>query len=179
MRRRQREVRGECPHLGLRHVAEREARARQLVLVEDPQEVGLVLVRIGGAHEAPTAVAVLEAGVVAGGDRIGSVGGQAAAQELVELDVLVAGLARVRGGAVEVGVDEGVDDPGTELALDVEDVERDPEQLGDAARVVGGIGRAAAAAELVALGQVAVCPHPDADDLLVARLLREECRRDR
>ena len=124
---------------------------RQLVLVEDPQEVGLVLVRVGGAQEVPAPVAVLDPRVVAGGHRVGAVGGQAAAQELVELDVLVAGLARVRGGAVEVGVGEGVDHLRAELALDVEDEERDAEQLGDAARVVGGVRRAAAAALLVAL----------------------------
>ena len=104
---------------------------------------------------------------MAGGDRIGSVGGQAATKELVELDVLVAGLARVRGRAVEVGVDEGVDHARAELALDVQDEERDAEDLGDAARVVGGIRRAARAAELVALGQVGVGAHPDADDLVV------------
>ncbi len=81
--------------------------------------------------------------------------------------------------AVEVRVDERVDHPRAELTLDVEDVERDAEQLRDATRVVGGVGRAAVAAELVALGQVAVGAHPDADDLVVPCLSCEECRRDR
>ena len=131
---------------------------------------------IGRAEEAPAAVAVLEAGVVAGGDRIGPVRGEAATEELVELDVLVAGLARVRRRAVEVGVDEGVDHPRAELALDVEDEERDAEDLGDAAGVVGGIRRAARAAELVALRQVGVGAHPDADDLVVRGCLAGEER---
>ena len=76
---------------------------------------------------------------MAGGDRIGPVGGEPATEELVELDVLVAGLARVRRGAIEVSVHERVDHARAELALDVQDEERDAEDLGDAARVVGGI----------------------------------------
>ncbi len=174
VRRRQLELGRDLPHLRLRQVAEREARACQLVLVEHPQEVGLVLVGIGGAQEAPAAVAVLEPRVVAGGDRIGSVGGQAAVQQLVELDVLVARLARVRRGAVEVGVDEGVDHAFAELALHVEREERDLDQLGHATRVVGGVRRAARAGELVAFRQVGVRAHPDADDLVLAPLLGQE-----
>ena len=59
------------------------------------------------------------------------------------------------GVAPSIGVDEGVDHPRAELALDVQDEERDAEDLGDAARVVGGIRRAARAAELVTSGRSA------------------------
>ena len=178
VRRRQLELGRDPPDLRLGQVAEREARASQLLLVEHPQEVGLVLVGIRGAEEAPAAVAVLEARVVAGGDRIGSIGGQAAVQQLVELDVLVARLARVGRCAVEIGINERVDHALAELALHVEREERDLDQLRNATRVVGCVRRAARARELVALRQVGVGAHPDADDLVLAPLLGQERRCD-
>ena len=111
---------------------------------------------------------------MAGGDRIGPVGGQAAVQQLVELDVLVARLARVGRRTIEIGVHERVDHAFAELALHVEREERDLDQLRNATRVVGGVRRAARARELVALRQVGVRAHPDADDLVLAPLLGQE-----
>ena len=77
----------------------------------------------------------------------------------------------------QVRVEERLQDAGIELALEVEDVERDAELAGDATRVVGGVERAAALLELaVRVGDV-VQAHPDADDL--DALLVQERRRDR
>ena len=139
---------------------------RQLALVEDPQEVGLVLVGIGRAHELEATVPLLDPRVVAGRHLVRPVGGQAAAQQLVELDVLVAGLARVRRGAGQVAVRERVDHPLLEGALEVQREERNADQLGDPTSVVVRVRRAAAAALLVPLAAIGMEAHPDAHHLV-------------
>ena len=139
----------------------------QLVLAQAVQEVGLVLVRIAGSQEARRAVrpGVL-AGVMAGRDRVAVVQVAGPAEQRPELDVRVAVNARARRRAAEICIEERLHDPGIELALEVHDVERDIELGGYAARVVGGIRRAAALLDLgVAVGDV-VQAHPDADDLV-------------
>ena len=111
----------------------------KLLLVEHPQEVGLVLVGVGGAQQRTPPVALLDPRVVAGRHLLGAVRRQAPPQQLVELDVLVAGLARVRRGAVQVAVGEGVDHPRPELTLQVEHEERDAGDLRHPPRVVGRV----------------------------------------
>ena len=73
--------------------------------------------------------------------------------------------------------EERLDDAGAELALEVHDVERDPEPAGDAPRVLGRVQRAAALLELRDGVRDVVQAHPDADDLVA--LLGEQRRRDR
>ena len=131
---------------GLVQLAEREEGARELLLREAEEEVGLVLGRVGGARENPAAARCVEvvAGVVAGGDAVGAdlAGG---GEELVELEVVVAEGAGDGRAAGEVLVDEGADDLGLEALLLVDDVVGDVEVLGDAAGVVDVVDGAAAA----------------------------------
>src|SRR4051794_34648948 len=66
-------------------------------------------------------------------------------QEAVEFDVVVTKGAGDRGPAGEVLVDERLYDLLLELLLEVHDVVRDPDLLGDAPRVANIVERAAAA----------------------------------
>ena len=127
-------------------VAQREEGVGELLLGEAEEEPGLVLGAVGGALEDPAAArgVVLVAGVVAGGDALGAdlAGG---AQKLVELEVVVAERAGNRRAPGEVVVDEGPNDIVLEALLLVDDVVRNVERLGDTARVVDIVQRAAAA----------------------------------
>ena len=149
----------------------------ELVLAQAVQEVGLVLVGVACPQEARLPVRPDVAPcVVPGGDRLAVVQVARPAEQRPELDVRVAVDARRRRPAVEVGVEERLEDAGVELALEVHDVERDVELGGDAPGVVGRVERAAALLELrVRVGDV-VQPHPHADDLVA--LLVEERRGD-
>ena len=163
--------------LRLGQLAEREPGVLELVLAQAVQEVGLVLVRVASPSEPRPSVGTdVAAGVVAGRDGLAVVQMAGSTEQRPELDVGVAVDARARRPAVEIRVEERLQDAGVELALEVHDVERDVELRGHAAGVVGGIERAAALLELrVRIGDV-VQAHPDADDL-VARLVQQR-RRD-
>ena len=114
--------------------------------------------------------------VVPGRDGLALVQMPRAAEQRPELHVRVAVDARARCPPVEVRRQERLDHARLELALEVHDVERDAEARRNPPRVVRGIERAAAAAELrVAVGGV-VEAHPDPDDLLA--LLVEQRRGD-
>ena len=114
---------------------------------------------------------------MAGRDGLAVVEVPGPAEQRPELDVGVAVDARARRPAVEIRVEERLEDAGVELALEVHHVERDAELGGDAAGVIRGVERAAALLELrVRVGDV-VEAHPDADDLVA--LLVEERRGDR
>ena len=149
----------------------------ELVLAKAVQEVRLVLVLVAGPQQTRPAVrADLPAGVVPGGDGLAVVLEPRPAEERPELHVRVAVDARRRRPAVEVGVEERLQDAGVELALEVHHVERDVELSGDTPGVVGRVERAAALLELgVRVGDV-VQAHPDADGL-VTRITHER-RRD-
>ena len=114
---------------------------------------------------------------MSGRDRLAFVQVPRPAQQRAELDVRVAVDARAWRSAVEVRVEERLEDAGVEFPLEVHDVERNPQLAGDAAGVVGSVERAAALLELgVAVGHVMEA-HPDAND--VVALLVEERRGDR
>ena len=89
-------------HLGLGEMPDREQRAPQLALREHVHDVALVLRRVGAAMHEVAVADGLDAGVVAGGDRIESeqVGALA---EPIELQVPVALDARVRRRALDCG----------------------------------------------------------------------------
>ena len=117
---------------------------------------------------------------MAGGDAVGADlprGGE----QLVELHVVVAERARNRRAAFEIIVDERADHVVFEFALEIHHVERNAEMLGDAARVVDVVDRAAAMLRGAArffLRQAALIPelHREADDRLAAIVKH---RRDR
>ena len=104
--------------------------------------------------------------VVAGRDGVAVVEVARPAQQRPELHVAVAVDARAGRLAAEVRGEERPDHPGVELALEVEDVERDPELRGDPPGVLRRVGAAAALPHLgVGVGAV-VDAHPDADDVV-------------
>lgn len=123
---------------GFGRVADREHRAVELVPGEHGQDVGLVLVRIDG----PTQLSSGQARVVAGGQRIETQGHRLVGQRR-EFDLLVAGQTRIRGLSRSVGGDELVDDVVLEAIGEVPHVERDPQDVGGAAGIVGIFTRTA------------------------------------
>ena len=134
------------PHLGLGQITQRKDRPCQLVLAQPVQEVALVLVGIGSGQKsvAPTTCGVgilqrVNSGVVACRHRVAFELAQGSAQQRPELDVRVAVDARARRAALEVVVEERLHDARSELALEVEHVERDPQLGRHAAGVVGGV----------------------------------------
>ncbi len=139
----------------------------QLVGPEAVQEVGLVLVVVPGPVQPRPPIGPDDtAGVMTGRHRLAVVQVPRPAEQRAELHVRVAVDAWARRLAAQVRVEEGLDDAGVELALEVHDVERDVELRRDPSGVVGRIERTAALLELgVAVGDV-VQPHPDADDLV-------------
>src|SRR5215471_13670696 len=93
----------QLPNLRLVHVAQREARADELLLGQAKQEVGLILRRIGGATQQP-AVAIgieLAQSVVAGGQEIGA-DLPCRNEQLIKLQMIVAQAARDRSPAGEI-----------------------------------------------------------------------------
>src|SRR5690606_1583733 len=128
------------PDRGLRGVADREHRVRQLVAGEHREDVRLVLVRVDG----PAQLTGDEPGVVAGADRV-EAQRERLLQQRGELDPLVAPQARVGRAPLRVRGDEVVDDVLAEAGGEVPDVERDADHVGGPAGVGGVLARAAAA----------------------------------
>src|SRR6185437_2590320 len=150
-------------HGGLLHLAEREERARELLLSQPEEEVGLVLGTVRGAGEDPAAARgiVVVAGVVARGDAVGTdlAGGE---QQCVELEVVVAQGAGNRCAAGKVLVDEGAHDLRLEARFLIHQVVRDAKVLGDGAGVVYVVQRTATAADVLrhafVAGEAALVP---------------------
>ena len=117
--------------------AEGKIGAGELLLREAEEKVGLVLGFVHGAEEFVAAGLriVAHARVVAGGDALGADLARGD-EELIELYVIVADGAGDGRAACEIIGDEGADDGVLEFALEIDDVERDAEMLGDAAGVV-------------------------------------------
>ena len=148
----------------------------ELVLAQPVQEVGLVLVLVARPAQDRAAVGSdLAAGVVAGCHRVAVVQVACPPEQCPELHVGVAVDARAGRPPIDVRVEEGLEHAGVELALEVHDVERDPELRRDPARVVGGIERAAALLELGVRVRDVVEAHPH-PDRLVAGLVDERGR---
>ena len=115
---------GDVPH--------RKERASQDVRAHAPQEVGLVLVLVGGAQEAdgPLGCGLVARALLGGRDHAGVVArghkvrtrGKGALRESAELDGLVAHDVRVGRVAASVGVHQVVHDGGLVLGLAVPDL---------------------------------------------------------
>ena len=132
-------------HVGLRHLADRAAASpRAASRPSTASTYDWSLRGVGAAPELGRAVGVDgAAGVVAGGQRVEA----HRARPLVQaapLDAAVALDARVRRPAGRVARDVRLDDPRVELLGEVEDVVREVELRGDAARVLDVGHRAAA-----------------------------------
>jgi len=164
---------GHLADFGLAHLAEGEEGARELVLREAEEEVGLVLGMVGGAGEDPALSLLVKmiTRIMPGGDAVGTdlTGGD---EELVELEVVVAEGAGDGRAAGEVLADEGLYYFRLETVLLVDDVVRDVELLGYVARVVDVVDAAAAALDglghAFVSGKAALVPEleGEADDLV-------------
>jgi hypothetical protein len=156
---------------------------RQLALRQLPEEVSLILARVAPAQQTITIRLSIkhDARVVA---RRHLLAAEALRQtvERGELQAAVAGHARDRRLAFEVGVDERLDHVALELAFEVQDVEREAQVPGHAPRVVHVVERAAARRQGLAVLVHAQPPplipklHREADQL-VPRVLQHRRRR--
>ena len=116
------------------------------------EEIALVALEIDRPVEMPVAAPAPGPDIVAGRQRVGAeVAGRA--EQVGELDRLVAGDARHRRLAGDIAVGEAVDDRLAEALLVVEDIVGDAEGFGDAARVVDVLAGAAGA---LPVGRLAV-----------------------
>ena len=121
------------PDLRLGCVPDRECGVAQLFCGQHGQHIGLILVGVDG----PSQPALGQSGVMTGGHRVKAqcqrLGGQRG-----EFDPFIAPHTRVRGLAPRVGVNKVFDHVVFKAVGEIPDVERDPEDVGDAASV-GGI----------------------------------------
>src|SRR6185503_2923539 len=161
--------------LVLREISHRKERLPERVLREAPENVGLILRVILRAEERRYAVRLhAPARVVAGRHEL-AVEPLRRAEELPELEPVVALDAGVRGAPREVLPHEILDDVLPERLLEIEDVVGKSEPRRHAAAIIDGVERAAAAGRRRAL-RVAPELHRDADDGMPALL--EERRGD-
>ena len=144
-------LRDHAPDLGLiRNVADGKEGLREHFFAHAPQEIGLVLVLVGGTQQARPAVGVrIDAPVVARGHKVRA-RGERLVGEGAELDGLIAHDVGVRREAVGVGVDEVVDDGGLVFGLAVPDLEVDAQAHRDALGVREVVGPGALEARQVA-----------------------------
>ncbi len=138
------------------------------------EEVALIFHAIEAAEEPRFALFLGDARVVAGGDeaRAEAIGER---EELAQLHRSVAGHARARRLAGEVGVDEGIDHVLLEELAAIEGEVRDVEVNGDAAGVVLVLRSAAAAADAAV---VRVVPEVERHAHDVVALVEQAGRRD-
>ncbi len=153
--------------LGLGDSAERKDDARQTLSVEVIEHVRLVL---GGIDRRVQLTAVEDPGVVAGREAV-EAELEDARQHEVEAHEGVAPHARIGRAAREIRLVERLDHALAELLLQVPAVIRNVEQRCDAARVLDGVQRAAAAVARRLLGVVArPLLERHADDVVALRL---------
>src|SRR5919106_563185 len=141
---------GNLTHLRLGELAEREAKAGERGRAKAGEHVGLILGVVHRRREQGAGAVVGDPGVMAGGElrRAESVGER---DHRVDPQLAVAEHAGVRGPALGVPLDEGRDDAGAELVLEIEGQVRDAERMGDAASAEHRLGRAAAPFSIRAL----------------------------
>ena len=165
---------GEGAHLGLVHAAEREHDVRKLLLRHGIEHVALILALVRSLLQQKDAVLLLNARVVPGHDVVAAKNFRAV-KELAELHEAVAVDAGVRRDSVLVAVDEPAYDRAAEIVREVEHVERHAQRVGDAARVLHVVKRAAGARALDARVLIVIELHRAAD-ALEAAILHQLCR---
>ena len=147
--------------------------AAELILRQTEQKIGLILGAIGRTLEQPAAALLIELhpSVVAGGQRIGAnlLGDD---QQLIELQMIVAQAARNGSASGEILLHEGTHHFALKTVFVIDHVIRNADGLGDAARVINIVERAAASLDrlghAVVAGQAALVPelHGQADDVV-------------
>src|SRR6266851_6717465 len=122
-------------HLPLGHTAERKADPAEPLTVEVVEHVRLVFRGIGSGVELRSAVDLDDACVMTGGELV-EAELQHSREHEVEADERIAAEAWVRSPPLEVVAMKGLDDPLTELGLEVPAVIRNAEQRRDPASVL-------------------------------------------
>jgi hypothetical protein len=155
-------------NFGFRHAAEREACARNCSAIESVQEVGLILLGINSGTQSPGAPVIRDGAtcIVPGGNRITAEESAPLANECAKLHCRIATNAGARGLTALIRRHKWFQDGISELLLQVLNMKRDAEMVGDATRIIGGIKGAAALPMSVALIGSAVQSHPYANDLV-------------
>ena len=132
--------------LGLHHPAQRKQSAAELVLGQSKQEVGLILGAVGWTlkQPPPKRLIKLDPGVVTGSQGVGSnlLGHN---QKLIKLQMVVAKTARDGSATRKILLDERAHHIALKPLLVIDHVIRNADGLGDAARVVNIVQRAATA----------------------------------
>jgi hypothetical protein len=143
------------------------------------QEVGLILLAVDGGTQSPGATVIRDgaAGIVSGGDGIATEEGTPLANECAELHRRVAANTGARRLTTLIRSHKGLQNRIGKLLLEILNMERDAEMIGNATRIVGGIKGAAARAVPIALIGGAVESHPDTHHFMAS--LNQECGSDR
>ena len=138
---------GDRAHPVLSQLAQREDRARELLLRQAEEEIGLVLGAVHGREQLIPARGFVapDARVVAGSDAVRA-DLERGLHKLLKLDLGVAPAAGDGRRAREIPLDEGAHHVLFEALLKVDDVIRNAQEIRHTARVVDVVERAAAAA---------------------------------
>ena len=163
-------------HPRLRHASQREPQARELRARGGEQEIALVAIRVGRPVKRSSAAPVVAADdIMAGRQQIGAeiVGG---VEQIGEFHVLIAGDARHRSFARDIGSGERLDHLLAKALLVIEHIMGNAEPRRDVARIVNILSRAARALAVRRFA-VVIELHRDADH--VVAFGGEQRRRDR
>jgi hypothetical protein len=144
---------GYLAYFGLRHAAERETRPRDCSTVESVQEVRLVLIGINSGTQSPGAPVIRDGatGIVSGGNGIAAEEGAPLTNECAELHRRVAPNTGAWRLTTLIRRHKGLQDRIGKLLLEILNMERDAEMIGNATRIIGGVKGAAALAMAIAL----------------------------
>jgi hypothetical protein len=143
------------------------------------QEVGLVLLGIDSGTQSPGAPIIRDgaAGIVPGGDGIAAEEGTPLTNECTELHRRVAANAGARRLTALIRRHKGLQDRIGKLLLEILNMERDAEMIGNATCIIGGIKGAAALAMTVALIGGTMQSHPYTHHFMAC--FNQECGSDR
>jgi hypothetical protein len=166
-------------HLRLRHAAQRETRPRDCGTVESVQEVGLVLLGIDSGTQSPGAPVIRDgaAGIVPRSNRVTPKERTPLTNERAELHRRVAANAGAWRLTALIRRHKGLQDRIGKLLLEILNMERDAEMIGNATRIIGGVKGAAALAMTVTLVGGAMQAHPYAHHFMTC--FNQECGSDR
>jgi hypothetical protein len=143
------------------------------------QEVGLILLSVDSGTQSPGAPIIRDgaACIVPRSNRITPKEGTPLTNERAELDRRVAANAGARRLTTLIRRHKGLQDRIGKLLLEILNMERDAEMVGNATRIIGGIKGAAALAMSIALIGGAMQSHPYAHNFMAC--FNQECGSDR
>jgi hypothetical protein len=162
-------------HFWFRHATERETGPRNCGGVESVQEIGLIFLAVDSGTQPPRAPIIRDGAtrIVSRRNRIATEEGTPLPHECAELHRGVAANAGAWCLAALIRRNKGLQDGIGEFLLQVLNVERNAEVVGNATRIVGGIKRATALPVTVTLVGGAMKAHPHTN-YVMARL-NQEC----